>query len=195
MSKKLTRILFLVLSFVMVLGAISVGSVSYAEDYPAFGHDGSGFALSDDGNVIARFEDETNQTLIISGHGQISRDRWLDMIVEFGGSVLRDPDWNHDNKFDINFRSTNKIKLPTDSSYLFAGFLGDIFFNNNIDTSDATSMSRMFFNAKSFNQDILNWDTSNVTDMSGMFDNAWDFNQDISKWDTSKVTDMSEMFF
>ena len=38
------------------------------------------------------------------------------------------------------------------------------------------------------------WNTSNVTDMSKMFYNANEFNDDIGNWDTSKVTDMSLMF-
>jgi surface protein len=36
----------------------------------------------------------------------------------------------------------------------------------------------MFYDAKSFNQDISKWNVSNVTDMSGMFYEARLFNQD-----------------
>ena len=48
-------------------------------------------------------------------------------------------------------------------------------------------MRSMFYNCKSFNQDISNWNVSNVTDMKYMFANCIQFNQDISNWNVSKV--------
>ena len=57
-----------------------------------------------------------------------------------------------------------------------------------------SSMSMMFQNASTFNQDISGWDVSKVTDMTLMFNGAAAFNQDISGWDVSKVTDMTLMF-
>ena len=62
------------------------------------------------------------------------------------------------------------------------------------DLSSVTSMTEMFRNASSLNQNIGNWDVSNVTDMTGMFYFATSFNQDISSWDVSSVTNMSNMF-
>ena len=62
------------------------------------------------------------------------------------------------------------------------------------DLSRVTNMSRMFLNARAFNQAIGNWDVSSVTDMSLMFWNTIAFNQDIGSWDVSSVTDMSLMF-
>ena len=49
-------------------------------------------------------------------------------------------------------------------------------------TSEVTDMSRMFYRAESFNQDISKWDTSNVTDMSGMFCEATSFNLENAPW-------------
>jgi surface protein len=57
-------------------------------------------------------------------------------------------------------------------------------------TSNVTNMSKMFYNANEFNEDIGGWDTSNVTTMSCMFRKANNFDQDIGGWDTSNVTNM-----
>ena len=65
---------------------------------------------------------------------------------------------------------------------------------NNWDTSSATDMSQMFFNAPLFNQDISNWDTSGVTRMSQMFQLASAFNQPIGSWNTSSLLDANFMF-
>ncbi|AXJ01164.1 surface protein [Cyclonatronum proteinivorum] len=76
-------------------------------------------------------------------------------------------------------------------------FWDDRTFNQNIgswDVSSVTDMVGMFEDARAFNQDIGNWDVSSVTDMFGMFINANAFNQDIGSWDVSSVTRMLSMF-
>ncbi|MBN2627819.1 MAG: BspA family leucine-rich repeat surface protein [Spirochaetales bacterium] len=90
------------------------------------------------------------------------------------------------------------------------------------DTSEVTSMRRLFMSNSKFNQNISGWDVGNVENMSKMFYQAsackkldpsgWDvsnvtlmaglfsyismsFNPDLSEWDVSKVTTMKEMFY
>jgi surface protein len=82
----------------------------------------------------------------------------------------------------------------TDMSSLFfqkRSFNDDIGFWN---VSKVNNMSRMFGIAESFNQDICSWDVSNVVNMSDMFWQATSFNQPIGDWNVSKVTNMSRMF-
>ena len=62
------------------------------------------------------------------------------------------------------------------------------------DVSRVTDMTKMFYQARSFNMDISNWNVSRVTNMHGMFAYAKSFNQDLSKWDVSRVTNMDVMF-
>ena len=65
---------------------------------------------------------------------------------------------------------------------------------NRIVTSKVTDMEKLFYKAKTFNQDIWNWDTSNVTTMANMFQEAYKFNQPLNDWNTSKVVDTNDMF-
>ena len=58
-------------------------------------------------------------------------------------------------------------------------------------TSTITSMSRMFQEATSFNQNISNWDVSNVINMSLMFQNATAFDQSLAAWGTKLKSDVN----
>ena len=59
---------------------------------------------------------------------------------------------------------------------------------------NVTDMSGLFYEMRSFNDDISSLDVGQVQSMSGMFAEASSFNGDLSSWDVSKVQDMSDMF-
>ena len=65
---------------------------------------------------------------------------------------------------------------------------------NDIDTSEITDMSYLFYYAKNFSGDISMWDVSNVTDMKRILYECKKFNGDLSAWNVSKVIYMDGMF-
>ncbi|WP_099203532.1 BspA family leucine-rich repeat surface protein [Miniphocaeibacter massiliensis] len=97
-----------------------------------------------------------------------------------------------------------EVIAPANSSYLFSShnsqkYLGELKYienGNNLDTSNVTNMSYMFYCLGSLESiDVSSWDTSNVTSMSVMFYSATSLKSlDVSNWDTSNVTSMSAMF-
>ena len=64
----------------------------------------------------------------------------------------------------------------------------------NVVTTLVTDMKDLFFEKRTFNQDIGSWDVSNVTNMGAMFNQATAFNQDIGSWDVRSVINMRAMF-
>jgi len=56
-------------------------------------------------------------------------------------------------------------------------------------------MSRMFYEAKAFNQPLNNWDVSKVENFESMFYNASSFNlSPLDSWDTSSAKNFDDMF-
>ena len=65
-----------------------------------------------------------------------------------------------------------------------------------VDTSNATNMSGMFYGCKSLTSlDISGWETSNVTDMNSMFEECSSLTSlDLGGWNTSNVNCIGSMF-
>ena len=118
------------------------------------------------------------------------------------GSIGASPEIFNDN-WQWNDELTQIIIDPgvianQDSSYLF-GYLNNlqkIVGLDNLDTTNVTDMSSMFFDCYSLNSlDLSNFNTAKVTDMSYMFDYCTSLTSlDVSSFNTAKVTDMSYMF-
>ena len=93
----------------------------------------------------------------------------------------------------------NKLNLigPADGLFSNCDNLIDITGLDNLNTSQVTDMSNMFYFCSSLtNLDLSNFDTSQVTNMNLMFNNCSSLTKlDLSNFNTSKVTDMNSMFY
>ena len=101
-------------------------------------------------------------------------------------------------KYTMYVASEEEIYFPSYSYAMFDSFSGLTTINfDNIDTSQVTSMYRMFYECGSLTKinGINKFDTSNVKDMIQMFSNAKKLTiLNLANWDTKSVTDMSNMF-
>lgn len=61
-------------------------------------------------------------------------------------------------------------------------------------TSEVTTMSYLFANATSFNEDVSGWDMQNVMSIDGMFLNAVAFDGEVAQWNVSSVVNMTFAF-
>ena len=67
---------------------------------------------------------------------------------------------------------------------------------NDIDVSNITNMSGLFFNYAYLNCDLSGWDVSNVTNMWDMFCGCKEFEgKGLENWNVSNVRNMSSMFY
>lgn len=99
----------------------------------------------------------------------------------------------------IKFSDNIDMSNITNMSFMFyyCDKLKEIDFGANVDTSNVTNMFCIFSNcSKLISVDVSNFDTSNVTNMGQMFNNCLVLeNLDLSSFDTSNVTNMDYMFY
>ena len=122
-------------------------------------------------------------------------------VLEFGAGTLAVGAIDKSDAFtsyvslikEIKFSSG--AKLPANCLYMFENLPSlEKFDSANLDTSNVTSMSYMFFDSKATTLDLSHFDTSAVVNMSCMFSDSKALALDLSDFDTSAVTNMSYMF-
>ena len=104
--------------------------------------------------------------------------------------ILRDR-LNQDPDTDLNDIDTSNI---TDMSKLFWELDPHNIDISKWDVSNVEDMNCMFWGCRNFNSNLSRWDVLNVKDMHGMFVGCKDFDSDLSKWDVSNVEDMFMTF-
>lgn len=114
--------------------------------------------------------------------------------------------YNHNYHYDYRIPNIKKVVIdesfkksrPTSCSRWFENYenLTEIVGLENLDTSNSTSMYRMFNGCgRLTGLDLSNFDTSKVKDMESIFKGCSSLTSlDLSNFDTSKVTDMESMF-
>ena len=104
----------------------------------------------------------------------------------------------YDYKSLKKIRITGPLKVIGTASYMFAFFenLTEIRGLNQVDTSEVTNMSFMFFGCQNLSSlDLSNFNTTKATSMAEIFWNCKKLtNLNVSSFDTSKVNDMYDMF-
>ena len=115
-----------------------------------------------------------------------------------GSVMLWYTDKDNNSLYEISIGSENgSVEANTNGSGMFA-YLDNVstLDLSGLDTSNMTSMSRMFYNSKSLtNIDTSGFDTSKVVNMDNMFQGCTNLiNLDLSNFNTSKVTSMKFLF-
>lgn len=115
-----------------------------------------------------------------------------------GSVMLWYTDKDNNSLYEISIGSENgSVEANTNGNGMFA-YLDNVstLDLSGLDTSNMTSMSRMFLNSKSLtNIDVSGFDTSKVISMYEMFRGCSSLaNIDVSSFNTGAVTDMQRMF-
>lgn len=115
-----------------------------------------------------------------------------------GSVMLWYTDKDNNSLYEISIGSENgSVEANTNGSGMFA-YLDNVssLDLSGLDTSNMTSMSKMFYNSKSLtNIDTSGFDTSKVVTMANMFEGCTNLKDlDVSNFKTSKVTDMAYLF-
>ena len=139
----------------------------------------------------------------LQGHSLDEANCW-DVSQEQKGKILAWYEVDEKGYYSVTIGQDGGVTANVNSKYLF-NCIGYNVANGtevkiegleNLDTSNVTNMSYMFYACSKLTSiDVTKFDTSNVTNMSGMFCGCSGLTSiDVSKFDTSNVTNMSSMF-
>ena len=146
-----------------------------------------------------------NVTLVdsLKGHSLDEANCW-DVSQEQKGKILAWYEVDENGYYSVTIGQDGGVTANVDSKYLFANIGYSVASGTevkiegleNLDTSNVTNMSYMFFYcSKLTSLDVSKFDTSNVTGMNSMFQYCSGLtNLDVSKFDTRNVTNMGGMF-
>ena len=129
--------------------------------------------------------DEEKELAIIEKDIQYLYEKIKPTGISFRGSTLS----------EINTKLIDSSSIK-DMSYMFAEMRQiESIDLKELNSSNATNMTAMFYNSTFKRLDLSSWNTSQVTTMNAMFQACRSLeNLDVSNIDTSKVTNMSDMF-
>ena len=139
----------------------------------------------------------------LQGHSLDEANCW-DVSQEQKGKILAWYEVDENGYYSVTIGQDGGVTANVDSRYLFANIGYNIADDTevkideleNLDTSNVTDMSFMFYTCKKVTSlDVSKFDTSKVTSMSSMFQYCSGLtNIDVSNFDTSNVTNMYGMF-
>ena len=172
-----------------------------------FKNKGNGyFDLNKKGDVYATFSD-ADQSLFINVNvssdpdGEtdtyIEREKWLDMASKLGANFNDGYTfWANSQVKSIKFYDNydNNANLPSDSSYFFAHFKGEITGCQYLNVDGVTNMKGIFSNIRIANPDVSTWNPYNATNTESMFEGASRANPDISRWSLHNLKNAKNMF-
>ena len=189
------KIYLLIFVFVMMVANVGAEPTAYAE--------------YQDGVLVFRYGEKPNKSNVYDASDTGSYPGWYDRrnsisAVMFDSSFItaRPKSCNSWFRGMVNLTTMSGLynlntSNVTDMSYMFYGCASLNTLNvYNLNTSNVTDMSYMFCGCASLNTlNMHNFNTSNVTDMSDMFSGCTSLNTlNVNNFNTSNVTDMSYMF-
>ncbi len=130
----------------------------------------------------------TNMNSMFYGAGKFNQDISTKQVTVGGNTYIA---WDTKN--------VTRMDIMLEKAYRFNQPIG------NWNTSKVKYIERMFWDARSFNQDISTkevtvggntytaWNVGNAISMKWMFFNARKFNQSLASWDITSVTNMTQM--